>query len=301
MVDEDILHVRRFNRMFAQRIGALRDSYQDLGRPLSEARMIYEIGPDGASVRTLRAKLGLDSGYASRLLRKLESQGLVKTRASRTDARVRRAELTAKGLRVLAGIDRTGDKVAGDLIATLRTPERRRLLAAMDEVERLTRGAGVTINAEKVSAAESQWCLNQYFAEIAKRFDAGFDPQKGLPASNAELSPPRGVFLVARLDGQPVGCGALMVDAGSIGHIRRMWIAPEARGIGLGRRMLDALENQARKLGLDTLRLETNKNLKEAQAMYRSCGYRETPPFSDEPYAHYWFEKRGLMKSAPPA
>lgn len=295
---DDLQQVRRFNRTFSQRIGALRDSYQDLGLPLGEARLIFQIGPDGTSVRDLRARLGLDSGYTSRLLRKLETLGLIRIRPSAEDARVRRVRLSSKGQRVFDKIDRAGDKVAENMIASLPAPARARLVQAMADVERLTRGAAVIIAPEKASAASSLWCLTQYFSEIAQRFDAGFDPTKGLPASTADMSPPRGIFLVARLDGQPVGCGALMIETGSIGHIRRMWISPEVRGLGLGRRMLDVLEDQARQLGLDTLRLETNRNLKEAQALYKNAGYVETAPFSNEPYAHHWFEKSGILGGA---
>jgi ribosomal protein S18 acetylase RimI-like enzyme len=71
-----------------------------------------------------------------------------------------------------------------------------------------------------------------------------------------------------------------------------MWVAPSARGIGLGRRLLEALENEARALGATTLRLDTNKALKEAIALYRSAGYRQVAPFNAEPYATHWFEKR---------
>jgi DNA-binding MarR family transcriptional regulator/GNAT superfamily N-acetyltransferase len=294
MLENDIQRVRRFNRTFSRRIGALNDSYQDLGRPLGEARMIYEIGLNGAAVGTLRARLGLDSGYASRLLRALEKQGLVETRADLADKRARLAGLTAKGRKVYADIDRAGDAVAAQLLAPLRPEERERLIDAMQTVETLTRAVSAEIAPEPVQSEDAQWCLMQYFADIATRFDTGFDPDKGLPAGNEDLTPPRGYFLIARIDGAPVGCGALMIEEDQIGHIRRMWISPEARGLGLGRRMLAAIEDQARAIGLTAVRLETNRSLKEAQALYVSAGYTEVPAFSDEPYAHHWYEKTGL-------
>ncbi|MBO6518682.1 MAG: MarR family transcriptional regulator [Rhodospirillales bacterium] len=299
MAKKQISDVRRFNRTFSQRIGALQESYQKLGLPLGEARLVYEVGTTGIDVRDLRNRLGLDSGYMSRLLRKLEERKLLATHASAADARVRRIELTAKGKRLFADIDRAGDTVAAGLLAPLRPADRQRLIEAMADVERLTRAAAVRIGPEKASSPAALWCLNEYFAEIAARFDAGFNPAKGLPAPIAEMTPPRGVFLVARLDGRPVGCGALIVETGFIGHIRRMWIASEVRGLGLGRRMLDALEEQAAELQLRTLRLETNRNLAEARALYQDAGYREVPRFSDEPYAHHWFEKALRRRPAP--
>jgi ribosomal protein S18 acetylase RimI-like enzyme len=92
------------------------------------------------------------------------------------------------------------------------------------------------------------------------------------------------------LHGDPIGCGALKCHA-SYGEIKRMWVAPSSRGLGIGRRVLAHLETLARKRRLPLLRLETNRALTEAQALYMSQGYREVSPFNDEPYAHHWFEK----------
>ena len=130
------------------------------------------------------------------------------------------------------------------------------------------------------------------------RFEHGFDPGRSIPADANQLVPPAGVFLVARSCGQPLGCGALKTGAGSIGEIKRMWVAPAARGQGVGRRLLEALEGHARHLGLAVLHLETNRTLHEAQALYRRHGYREVAPFNAEPYAHHWFEKRLDRSSA---
>ena len=110
--------------------------------------------------------------------------------------------------------------------------------------------------------------------------------------------PPAGLFLVARLDGRPVGCGALKVRGRKLGEIKRMWVAPDARGLGIAQRLLDALETNAAQMGLDTLQLDTNRALKEAHALYARNGYREIPRYNDNPYAHHWFEKRGLARKA---
>src|SRR5262245_42233838 len=134
-----VAKVRSFNRAVSQRIGALNDRYLDRGRPLGEARLLYEIGRDGADVRDLRGKLELDSGYVSRLLRSLERQGLVKAQAAADDARVRRATLTRKGLREVAELDRRSDELAESVLAPLGKGQRDRLVAAMGEVERLIR------------------------------------------------------------------------------------------------------------------------------------------------------------------
>jgi DNA-binding MarR family transcriptional regulator len=291
MDTEQVRRVRSFNRTVSQRIGVLNDHFLGRGRPLGEARLLYEIGRGGAEVRDLRARLELDSGYVSRLLRSLERQGLVEARTAANDGRVRRALLTRKGRREVAELDRRAEALATSVLAPLTAGQRDRLVAAMAETERLMRASAVQIGAEPADSADARWCVEQYFGEIAVRFEAGFNPAHTISANPDELTPPAGIFLVARLGGRPIGCGALKVKDRRIGEVKRMWVAPDARGLGLGRRLLAALEARAREFGLRTLRLETNRTLKEAQALYRGCGYVEIAPFNDEPYAHHWFEK----------
>lgn len=143
---------------------------------------------------------------------------------------------------------------------------------------------------EDPDSPAARYCLERYFAELAVRFEAGYDPARGISAAPAELTPPRGYFVLATLNEAPVGCGALKCHA-DFGEIKRMWVASSARGLGLGTRILLYLEDLARQQGLPLLRLETNKALTEAQSLYRRNGYREVPAFNDEPYAHHWFEK----------
>ena len=292
-MDVDLVQrVRRFHRLVTQRIGALETSYLRRGRPLGEARLLYEIGPGGGEVRALREQLGLDSGYVSRLLRSLEGQGLVQVRNDRADGRVRRAALTRKGRAEFKAYDRASDMLADSILAPLSATERQRLVAAMGVVERLIRAAAVDLRIEPPDSRDARWCLEAYFNDLEARFDTGFDTTKSNSASDAELTPPAGYFVVARLGGAPAGCGALKVTGETIGEIKRMWTAPAARGLGVARRVLDALEAKAAEVGLRTLRLETNKTLHEAQALYRSSGYTEVARFNDEPYAHHWFEKQ---------
>jgi DNA-binding MarR family transcriptional regulator/N-acetylglutamate synthase-like GNAT family acetyltransferase len=299
MDEHRVRQVRRFNRTVSQRIGALNDNFLGRGRPLGESRLLYEIGRDGAEVRNLRARLNLDSGYVSRLLRSLERQALVEAQPLADDGRVRRVKLTPKGLREVARLDRLSDAFAESILVPLNSAQRDRLIAAMAEVERLMRASAVKIEAEAADGAEARWCLDQYFRELASRFDAGFDPARSISASTGELTPPAGVFVIARLDGEPIGCGALKVKERNIGEIKRMWVRSDARGLGVGRRVLETLESFALGLGATTLRLETNRTLREAQTLYRSAGYNEVAPFNDEPYAHHWFEKAKRCDLAP--
>lgn len=296
MDKEQFQQVRRFNRAVTGRIGVLSDNYLGSGRPLGEARLLFEIGRDGANVRDLRTRLSLDSGYLSRLLRSLERQGLATSQRADGDARVRRITLTPKGRKEWGALDRRSQELASSLLAPLGERQRERLLAAMEEVERLMRASSVTIEPADPGSAEARMCIAAYFGELQERFDAGFDPARSTSADPAELVPPAGLFLVARLDGQPVGCGALKINGRRLGEIKRMWVAPSARGLGIAQRLLDALEKHAADAGLNILQLDTNRSLSEARALYARNGYVEIAPYNTNPYAHHWYEKRGLRR-----
>jgi len=292
MSDPTIAQIRGFNRLVTQRVGALYESYLSRGRPLGEARLLFEIGAAGADARDLRAALGLDSGYLSRLLRALAGQGLIELGKRCGDGRVRRVALTAKGRAELAAYDRLSDELARSMLAPLAPAEGRRLVEAMAEVERLLRVGAIAIALEPAGSADARWCLGQYYAELAQRFEDGFDPGKGKPVDAAAMSPPNGWFFVARLDGRAVGCGALIRLGAREGEVKRMWTAPEARGLGVAKRLIATIEAKARESGLATLKLDTNRALKEAQALYRKLGYVETERYNDNPYADHWFAKR---------
>ena len=284
--------IRSFNRTVTQRVGALSDAFLGRGRPLGQARLLWEIGPDGAEVRTLRARLELDSGYLSRLLRSLAADGLVDVRRSRTDGRVRTARLTRRGLAERAELDRRAGDVAASILRPLTDGQQDRLVSAMAEVERLLAASAVRVSVCDPRHPHARFCEQAYFAELARRFDDGFDPAHSHTASVAELTPPAGLLLVATLHGEPAGCGALRFHGRGPAELKRMWVAPDRRGLGLGRRLLAELEVHAAANGVRVLRLETNRSLAEAVTLYRTAGYREVTPFNDEPYAHHWFEKR---------
>jgi GNAT superfamily N-acetyltransferase len=145
----------------------------------------------------------------------------------------------------------------------------------------------VTIAREDPASAAARWCLEHYFAELRERFEEHFDPGLTLPAESDDL-----VFLLARVGGEPAACGVLKGLQPGVGEIMRMWVAAAYRGMGIGARMLAALEAEAAALGRHTVRLYTNRSLAEAQAMYRTRGYVEIPRYNEDPYANHWFEKQ---------
>jgi ribosomal protein S18 acetylase RimI-like enzyme len=200
--------------------------------------------------------------------------------------------LTRKGAAERAAYDRLSDNLAESILGPLDASEQTRLVASMGEVERLIRAASVKVAAESPDTADARLCLGTYFRELAGRFENGFDAGADDHADVEDMTPPSGVFVIARLDRDAVGCGGFKRVDKSTGEIKRVWTAPSARGMGIARRMLRTLEAAAREKGLKTLRLDTNRALTEAYALYRSEGYGEIARFNDNPYAHYWFEKR---------
>ncbi|MFE6482887.1 GNAT family N-acetyltransferase [Streptomyces sp. NPDC057757] len=286
---DDVGALRRFNRYFTRRIGVLDDHYLGQDRPLGEARLLFEIG-NGASLRELRGRLGLDAGYLSRMVRALEAQGLVRVSVHAGDTRLRLAELTPAGRTEVEEQNRRADRLVEGLLGGLDERQRGDLTAAVAVAERLLRLAAITVEVVDGASRDARDCLAGYAADIDERFPEGFDP--GALVRPAEVSGNSGAFLVAYEEGQPVGCGALRGLEPGVGEIRHVWVRPAARRLGLARRILTGLEREALTRGYDVVRLDTHAVLTEAQAMYRTCGYREIPRYDDNVYAAHWFEKR---------
>jgi DNA-binding MarR family transcriptional regulator/GNAT superfamily N-acetyltransferase len=291
MAASDVEQVRRFNRTVTERVGALDDHYLSRDRPLGEARVLWEIGREGCEVRALRSRLGLDSGHASRLLRSLEADGMVEVVPGASDKRVRTVRLTRAGLAERATLDERSDALAASLLESLSAAQRERLVGAMRDVELLLTAARVELRPVDPTHPDARQCFRAYFAELDRRSEQGFDPERMSLVDPDELRPPAGLLLIAYLGAEPIGCGAVRHHPGEPTEIKRMWVAETARGLGIGRRLLSELEASAMRAGAPATKLDTNKTLVEAIAMYRSSGYRDAPPFNDDPFADLWLEK----------
>lgn len=149
----------------------------------------------------------------------------------------------------------------------------------------------IEVNVEEPVTPDATFCLRSYYEELARRFENGFDPDAIKNFDTADMKPPKGWFVVSRVGGRAVGCGALKrLDAG-IGEIKRVWVSPDTRGKGVAGRIMDQLERIAAAEGLATVRLDTNRTLFEACAFYAKRGYREIDCYNDNTYADFWFEK----------
>jgi DNA-binding MarR family transcriptional regulator len=290
MAETDVL--RSFNRAWSQRVGLLEDSYLGQGRTLGASRLLFEVGLAGCGVLELRRRTGLDSGYLSRLLRRLEDDGLVTVRTDPADRRRRVVVPTAKGRRAVGRLEQRSEERAAALVTPLGESQRRRLVESLETAGRLIRAATCAFEPVDVASEEAATAVGRYFAEIDERFADGFDRSVGAPTDLDALRPPHGVFLVARIDEAVVACGGVQRHSPSVGEIKRMWVDPDWRGCGLGVRTLAALEDAARGLGYREVYLDTNAALTEAIAMYDGAGYRRIDRYNDNPYAQAWFAKR---------
>jgi len=289
MKDQDIQRIRRFNRAVTAALGVLDSSFLGRGRPLGVARVIHGIGHFGSDIATLRSQLGLDKAVLSRMLKGLEAEGLITLRADDQDARKRHADLTEKGQAECAAYDALSDEHAAALLAG--HPQTEQVLKAMDLIASTFGRDHVEITQMDPRVAESITCLESYYAELEARFERGFDVSLSRDPEAANMMAPMGTFYVAMSDGVPLGCCGLKGDGSPVAEIKRLWVSPSARGMGLAQRLLGACEEAARTLGIEVLRLDTNSALPEAEALYRKTGWVEIERFNDDPYPDLFFEK----------
>ena len=217
-----IAAIRRFSRTVTQQFGALDSSYLGRKRPLAASRLLFEVGYQGAEIRDLRYRLALDSGYMARLLRTLEAEGLVAIDQSQKDARVRLVALTAEGRRELKELNRLSDQAAASTLEALTPKQQIELTRSMTAVERLLTASAVAITSEDPTSSMAQECLLQYYRELGRRFESGFDPTLSCSISPEEMKPPKGVFVLATLHGKAIGCGAVRFYH-DFAEVKRMW------------------------------------------------------------------------------
>ncbi len=289
MTLDPLSRVRRFSRAVTTETGALDQSFLGRGRPLGTARVLNAIGHGRGDVADLRGYLGLDSGQLSRILRGLEDEGLIEMHPDPADARRRSARLTPAGQTEFAEYEALSNANAASLLD--RHPDPDKLLAAMDFVASALTRARIEIRTTDPEGPEADHCLSAYFSELAGLFRQGFERARTADPQAPDMRPPRGAFLLALSDGLPIGCVALKGTDMGYGEVKRLWVAPAARGLGLAWTIMQAVEDKARELGMTRLRLDTNSQLPAAVAMYRKSGWTEIARFNEDPYPDHFFEK----------
>lgn len=289
-MDDAIRRVRRFNRAVTSGVGALDASFLGRGRPLGPARVINAIGQGRSDVAGLREYLGLETSLMSRFLRGLEDEGLVETLPHRHDARRRVVSLTKAGKTEYRAYETLSNAQAKAMLANHSRPQE--LLAAMDLVASVLGRERVAIEEADPRSEAASYCLDAYYAELSQRFEQGFEVSRSRNPAAEQMIRPHGAFLVAMSDGLAIGCVGLKGVSAGLAEIKRLWVAPSARGLGLSKRLMESAEDVARDLSIKTLRLDTNRALPEAKNLYLKTGWNEIGRFNDDPYADWFFEKR---------
>jgi DNA-binding MarR family transcriptional regulator/GNAT superfamily N-acetyltransferase len=293
--------VRRFNRFYTRRIGVLREGLLDSPFSLAEARVLYELAHrDGPTASDLAGDLALDPGYLSRLLRGLERQGVVARRRSDTDGRRSHLALTARGRRAFAMLDSRSAAEVAAMLDQVPEPEQPRLVRAIETVERLL-GAQPVPRAPYLlrthQPGDIGWVVSRHGALYAREY--GWDERfEALVASIAarfidHFDPKRERCWIAERDGENVGSVFLVRKSATVAQLRLLIVEPAARGLGIGRRLVDECERFARQCGYRRIVLWTNSILHAARAIYEAAGYRlvrEEPhhSFGHDLVGQYW-------------
>ncbi|HLU64689.1 MAG TPA: bifunctional helix-turn-helix transcriptional regulator/GNAT family N-acetyltransferase [Kofleriaceae bacterium] len=280
--DPRIAAVRAFNRFYTARVGALGDGLLDSQHSLAEVRVLYELAHrDGPAASEITAALGLDRGYLSRILRRLERAGLVARRRSTDDARRSVLRLTGKGRSAFAELDARADDEIAALLAGLAPADRDRLVGATRTIHRLLAprepgGAAATLRGPR--PGELGWVVHRHGALYAAEY--GWDERfEGLVAGvvasfAARRDPARERCWIAERDGEPVGSVFLVAKTATVAQLRLLLVEPSARGLGIGARLVDECTAFARAAGYRSIVLWTNDVLHAARRIYQAAGYR---------------------------
>ena len=274
--------VRRFNRFYTRQIGVLQEGLLGSSFSLAEARVLYELAhQDGPTASELRGALGIDPGYLSRILRGFRRRGLVDQRAAAGDGRRRHLSLTRSGRAAFAPLDRrTHDEIAA-VLRRLSPGDQRRLIDGMRDIETLV-AAGPRDRAPYLlrppRPGDLGWVIHRHGAVYAREYgyDEGFEAlvARVVAAYVEELDPRRDRCWIAEVDGANAGSIFLVKKSRTIGQLRLLLVEPEARGLGIGGRLVAECVRTARQLGYRALTLWTQSELLAARRLYRQAGFR---------------------------
>jgi len=279
--DRRVADVRAFNRFYTRQFGLLQDGLVKSPFSLSEARVLYELAHrDQPTATDLAKDLGLDAGYLSRILRRFSQHGLVKKLRSRTDGRQSHLSLSKKGRQAFGGLDRASRSEVAAILGELDPGEQDRLTAAMGAIQRIlvpSRALSEPFVLRPHRAGDMGWVVHRQAVLYAREY--GWDERfeglvAGVAAQFIETFDPRYERCwIAERNGEIAGSVFVVRFSEMEARLRMLYVEPAARGLGIGRRLVEEAICFSRDRGYRTLRLWTNKNLVSARRIYEAAGF----------------------------
>jgi DNA-binding MarR family transcriptional regulator/N-acetylglutamate synthase-like GNAT family acetyltransferase len=279
-IEDRVAAVRAFNRFYTGRIGVLGEGLLRTPHSLTEARVLYELGQrEAIDVADLRRELAIDAGYLSRLLARLQEQGLLVRERSASDGRRQRVRLTEEGVAASADLDRRSADEIGALLAGLGDEAERRLVAAMAVIHEVLDDApppeAFVLRAPR--PGDYGWIVHRHGVLYAEEYDwdETFEALIArIVADHVEHSDPRReATWIAEVDGEPVGCVLCVRKTDRVAQLRLLLVEPRARGRGIGARLIDECLRFARRAGYEEIVLWTNDVLQDARRLYERAGF----------------------------
>ena len=298
---QNIAAVRRFNRFYTRQIGVLRKTYLDSAYSLGEMRVLYEIAHgDAPTASDIARALDLDAGYLSRVLRNFEKRGLIKRTTSQKDARQSHLALTARGQKTFEPAEQRSQRDVAEMLGQLDEPKQTELVKAMQTIETLL-SAEVTPTPAPILRAPRHgdfgWIVSRHAALYAREYGWG-EPFEGLCAQIVadfvnHFDPERERCWIAELNGENVGCVMLVKETDEVARLRLLLVDPQARGLGLGERLVDECVRFGRAAGYKSVTLWTHSILAAARHCYEKAGFTLTSSekkhsWGKDVVAEYW-------------
>jgi DNA-binding MarR family transcriptional regulator/GNAT superfamily N-acetyltransferase len=298
-IDRRIAAVRRFSRFYSRRLGMLQDAFLQTEFSLTEARVLYELAHrDQPTATDVADALGIDRGYLSRILRDFSERGLVRKTSSRADARQTLLSLTARGRQAFTAINQRSQDDVGAMLGAMPAPDQARVVAAMGAIEQLIGDKPDEAQPSYVlrppRTGDMGWVVARHAVLYGQEYGWG-TKFEGLCAEIvaqmvARYDPARDRHMIADIDGEPVGSAFVVKDCDEVARLRLLLVEPKARGLGIGKRLVDECVAFARAAGYRRMTLWTHSVLTAAREIYRKAGFEK---IAEERHAEWGVEVVG--------